>query len=136
MQLRHIFTANCVYAFLFGAGFTFFPGTFSSLVGFDTPGDASLIARVLGLFVIGTGLVTWFARNSSESEARRAIVLSLFILYIALIVYKVLLHTVFGISFNFVFGIIYIIHLGLVIGYGYFLFARPTEGERQERFSR
>ena len=126
MQLRHIFTANCVYAFFFGAGFTFFPTTFSSLVGFDTPGDASLIARVLGIFVIGTGLITLFARDSSESDARRAIVLSLFILYISLILYKVLLHTLFGISFNVVFGIIYIIHVGLVMGYGYFLFGSPS----------
>ena len=129
MQLRHVFTANCVYAFFFGAGFTFFPTTFSSLVGFDAPGDASLIARVLGIFVLGTGLITLFARASAESEARRAIILSLFILYVSLIVYKVLLHVVFGIPFNLVFGIIYIIHAGLVMGYGYFLFGSPGKGE-------
>jgi Na+/phosphate symporter len=129
MQLRHIFTANCIYAFFFGIGFTFLPTAFSSLVGFETPGDAALIARVLGIFVLGTALITLLARCSAESEARRAIVLSLFILYISLIVYKVLLHSVFGIPFNLVFGIIYVIHAGLVVGYGYFLFGAPREAE-------
>jgi hypothetical protein len=125
MQLRHVFTLNYVYAFIFGVGFVFLPATFASLVGFDTPGDAALIARVLGIFVVATGLLTLFSRNAPESEARRAIVLTLFILYVLLILYKVLLHLVFGIGFNIVFGVIYLIHIGLVAAYGYFLFGRP-----------
>jgi hypothetical protein len=128
MGVRHVFILNCIYAFIFGVGFVLLPAVFCSLVGFDTPGDAVLIARVLGIFVMGTGLLTFFARNAPESEARRAIILTLFLLYILLIVYKVLLHFVFGIGFNFIFGIIYVIHFGLVAAYGSFLFSRVREG--------
>ncbi len=92
MKLKTIFTVNYIIAFLFGAGFTFFPTLCSSLMGFNVAGDSSLIARGMGVFVIGTGVLTFFARDASKSEARRAIVLSLFTLYILLILYKVSLN--------------------------------------------
>ncbi len=129
MNLKTIFTVNYIIAFLFGAGFTFFPTLCSSLMGFNVAGDSSLIARGMGVFVIGTGVLTFFARNASQSEGRRAIILSLFTLYILLILYKVALNFLFGISFNFVFASIYVIHIGLIVSYGYFLFGRPGEIE-------
>jgi hypothetical protein len=129
MKLKTILTANCIIAFLFGAGFTFLPTLCSSLMGFKVAGDSSLIARGMGVFVIGTGVLTFFARDASKSEARRAIVLSLFTLYILLILYKVSLNLLFGISFNLMFASIYVIHVVLIVGYGYFLFGRPREIE-------
>jgi hypothetical protein len=94
-------------------------------MGFNVAGDSSLIARGMGVFVIGTGVLTFFARDASNSEDRRAIVLSLFTLYILLVLYKVSLNLLFGISFNFMFALIYVIHIGLIVGYGYFLFGKP-----------
>ena len=129
MNLKTIFTVNYIIAFLFGAGFTFFPTLCSSLMGFNVAGDSSLIARGMGVFVIGTGVLTFFARDASKSEARRAIVLSLFTLYILLIMYKVSLNLLCGISFNLMFASIYVIHIGLLVAYGYFLFGGPREIE-------
>jgi hypothetical protein len=125
MKLKTIFTVNYIIAFLFGFGFTFLPTLCSSLMGFNVAGDSSLIARGMGVFVIGTGVLTFFARDASNSEARRAIVLSLFTLYILLVLYKLSLNLLFGISFNFMFALIYVIHIGLIVGYGYFLFGKP-----------
>jgi hypothetical protein len=127
MKLKTIFTVNYIIAFLFGVGFTFFPTLCSSLMGFNVAGDASLIARGMGVFGLGTGMLTFFARNASKSEARRAIVISLFILYILLILYKMSLNLLFGISFNPMFASIYVIHIGLLVAYGYFLFKGPEE---------
>jgi len=127
MELKPIFTLNYVYAFLFGAGFILLPTLCASLVGFDVSGDAPLIARVLGIFVFASGLLTFFARNSADSEARRAIVLTLFSLYALLFLYKVLLNLVFGIPINLVFGIIYLLHIGLVTSYGMVLFGHRGE---------
>jgi hypothetical protein len=129
MQLKTIFTINYIIAFLFGAGFILFPALCSSLMGFNIAGDSALIARGMGVFVIGTGVLTFFARNSSKSEARRAIILSLFTLYILLILYKVSLNLLNGISFNLMFASIYLIHIGLIVAYGYFLFGVPREIE-------
>jgi hypothetical protein len=127
MQLKTIFTVNYIIAFLFGAGFIFFPTLCSSIMGFDVAGDSFLIARGMGVFVIGTGFLTFFARNASNSEARRAIILSLFTLYILLILYKLSLNFFYGISFNLMFASIYVIHTGLIISYGYFLFRSSGE---------
>lgn len=117
MQLRTVFTVNYIYAFLFGAGFIFFPTLCSELVGFNPAGDSYLIARCLGIFVIFSGVLTFSVRSAGESEARQAIVLSLLILYILLILYKVALNLVYGIPFSLMFALIYALHLGLVASY-------------------
>lgn len=131
MKLKTIFTMNCVIAVVFGAGFVLLPALCSSLMGFNVTGDSPLLARGMGVFVLGTGVLTFFTRNASKSEARRAIVLSLFTLYILLILYKVSLNLLDGISFNLMFASIYIIHTGLIVAYGYFLFGAPREIESQ-----
>ena len=129
MRLKTIFTVNYIIAFLFGAGFVLFPALCSSLMGFNVAGDASLIARGMGVFVIGTGVLAFLGRNASKSEARRAIVLSLFTLYILLILYKASLNLLSGVPFNVMFIFIYAIHMGLVVSYGCFLFGGPREIE-------
>ena len=69
MSLKTIFTVNYIYAVLFGAGFMFLPAICCPLVGFTLAGDASLIARCLGVFVLATGVLTFFGRNSERSTA-------------------------------------------------------------------
>ena len=129
MQLKIIFTINYIYAFIFGIGFVFFPTLCSSMIGFNVEGDAHLIAQAMGLFVVFSGLLPFFARAASKSEARRAIVLSLFILYILLFLFKVSLNLFHGFSFNLMFAVIYVIHIGFLSCYGYFLFGKPREIE-------
>ncbi len=127
MRLKTVLTVNYVYAFLFGAGFTLFPTLCSSLMGFDVAGDFYLIARCLGLFVTVTGVLTFLTRNAPRSEARRAVVISMFTLYLLLIIYKVLLNLVHGMHVNLMFITIYVIHIGFVIAYGHFLLGGPKE---------
>ena len=127
MKLTTIFTVNYIYAFLFGVGFMFFPALCCSLIGFTLAGDASLIARCMGIFVVCTGVLTFFARSGDSSVARRAILLSLLTLYVLLIVFKVLLNVLWGFSLNLMFAILYVFHFALVTAYGYHLFGNPRE---------
>jgi hypothetical protein len=129
MKLKTVFTVNCIYAFLFGAGFMFLPTFSSSLVGFDVTRDGSLIARCLGIFVLCTGVLTLFARDAEESNARRAIVVSLFVLYVSLVLFKVLLNTLWGFSLSLMFVLLYIFHLVLVVSYGYHLLGEERARE-------
>jgi hypothetical protein len=129
MTLKTVFTVNYIYAFFFGAGFMLFPVFCASLVGFEVAGDGSLIARCLGIFVLCTGVLTLFARDTDESSARRAILLSLFTLYVLLLLFKVLLNTVWGFPFDVMFALLYLLHLGLVASYGYYLVAGPRVAE-------
>jgi hypothetical protein len=127
MQLKTIFTVNYLYAFLFGAGFVFLPKLCSSLVGFEVAGDAPLIARCMGLFVICTGVLTFLARDAEKSAARRAIVVSMFVLFILLAVFKVLMNLVWGIPLGPMLVLIYVLHALFIVTYGYHLFGRPRE---------
>lgn len=129
MKLKTIFTINYIIGFLFGLGFVFFPTLCCTLMGFNIDGDSILIARGMGVFVIGTGFLAFFAKDTPKSDGRRAIILSLFALYIILILYKASLNILNGISFNFMFASIYVIHVGLISAYGYFLFGKPREIE-------
>lgn len=130
MNLKVVFTINYVYAFLFGAGFIFLPEFCCSLIGFELAADAPLIARCMGIFVLCTGLLTFFCRDAEESNARRAILLSLLILYILLVIFKLLLNTVWGFSLSGMFIGLYIFHLALIASYGYHLFGSPREPAR------
>lgn len=135
MRLKTVFTVNYIYSYLFGAGFIFFPTLCSSLVGFNVAGDSYLIARCMGIFVICTGVLSFFARDSERSVARRAIVLCLFTLFVMLFLYKIALNLLYGIPFNFMLALIYVLHLGFIVSYGYFLFGKPREIERKHSSS-
>ncbi len=127
MKLKAIFTINCIIAFLFGAGFIFLPTLCLTLMGYNVAGDSTLIAQGMGVFVFGTGVLTFLARNTSKSDARRAIALSMIILYILLISYKASLNLFFGIPFNLMFASIYLIHIALIVSYTYVLIKEAGE---------
>jgi hypothetical protein len=129
MKLKTVFTANCLIGFLFGLGFILLPSLCNSLMGFNNTGDAPLVARGMGVFVLGTGVLAFAARNTVKSDARRAIVLSFFILYILLVIYKMSLNLLYGIPLNIMFVFIYIIHLALIVSYAYFLWGKCEETE-------
>ena len=127
MKLKTIFSVHYVLAFLFGAGFIFLPKLFMPLLGWSVAGDAPLVTQGLGVFIIGTGILACFAKDAPKSEARRAIVLSLFAVQALLILWKISWLLLFGIPFTFLQGFLYVVHGGLASAYGYFLFGGPRE---------
>jgi len=127
MKIKTIFTINSIIAFLFGAGFIILPTLCLTLMGYNVAGDSTLIAQGMGVFVFGTGVLTFLARNTSKSDARRAIALSMIILYILLISYKASLNLFFGIPFNLMFASIYVIHIALIVSYAYVLYNEAGE---------
>jgi hypothetical protein len=73
-------------------------------------------------------LLTWFARNSQESDARWAIVLALFV-YDAIGAIVTLVATICG-ALNPLAWMIVVLYLLLAVGFGYFLIPRrkPVQG--------
>ena len=127
MKLKTVFTVNYLIGFLFGVGFIFLPKIFMPLLGWSVAGDAPLVTRGLGIFIIGIAVLTYYARDSSKSEARRAIVLSLFAVYVLLTLFKISWLLLFGIPFTWLQAFLYVVHIGLAAAYGYFLFGGPRE---------
>jgi hypothetical protein len=78
MTLRNLFLVNCVVAMLYGIGLLVVPGSFLATYGVVLTTGARLVAQLFGVSLIGFGLLTWFARDADESEARSAILQTLF----------------------------------------------------------
>jgi hypothetical protein len=80
-------------------------------------------AREYGVSLIGILLITWFARNADESEARWAITLALCV-YDALGFVLSLLGEITGLLGPMGWSIV-VLYLFLAIGFGYFLIKSP-----------
>lgn len=123
MKLKTLFIIHTIVALFFGLAFLFAPETSLVPYGVTTNVTGLSLGRLLGAAYLGFGLIAWFARNSEESEARRAIVS--------------------GFSFGFAIGCVasiysqlngasnalgwlnVVVYLLLALAYGYFLFNKP-----------
>jgi uncharacterized membrane protein len=80
MKLSTMMIINAVVAAFFGVAFLLVPSQAISLYGVE---DASeiliLILRLLAAAFIGFAVLTWLARNATDSDARKAIVFALLV---------------------------------------------------------
>jgi len=121
MKLGTLLVITAVVALLFGLAFVLVAGPFMSLYGVSLSPGGLLIARLFGAALLGFAILTWFARNAEQSEARKAIILSLFIsdaigFIVALI--GQLSGVVNALGWSTV-----IVYLLLALGFGYFQFS-------------
>jgi hypothetical protein len=131
MKLSALMTVNAIVAVVFGLGFIVAPSQVASFyspeVGAAEAGGAlRVIAQLLGAALVAFAVLTWVARNAPDSEARRAILLALFIgdgvgFVIALIAQ-------IGGAVNALGWSTVAIYLLFAIGFGYFVFMAKPEG--------
>ena len=115
---------KAVICITFGFLLLVFPGFLLNLMGADLGPGGLFTAREYGAALIGTLLLTWFAREASESVARRAIILDLFVYDgIALVVtsYNVLTGVLNWLGWGIV-----AVYLFFTVGYGYFWFNKEA----------
>ncbi len=124
MKFSNLMVIKAIVCLVFGIPLLLVPGLLLSFYGITLGPGGVFMARVYGASLLGNLMLTWFARNAADSEARRAIVLDLFIydaigFVVALLVQLSGLMNVLGWS-------IVAIYLLLALGYGYFQFVKPT----------
>jgi hypothetical protein len=127
MKVNTILTINSIVALVFAAVFIFVPVFGLEMMGLNPGGEAPIYARGWGAFILGVSALAFFSRNLRRSEGRRAILLSLFFSYIFLAIYNIYQNFVAGIPINFMFVLLYLVHVGFAALYGYFLFGNPRE---------
>jgi uncharacterized membrane protein YoaK (UPF0700 family) len=126
MKLRTLFIINAVVCFVFGLGFTLFPEQVISLYGNDAvTGQFKFVGQLFGSALLTFGVISWLAKDSTESNARNAIVFSFFLgdvvgFIIALI--NQLSGVVNALNWSTV-----AIYLLLALGFGYFQFIKPGD---------
>jgi len=128
MKLKTLMIINAIVAIVFGVTFVIIPAQAYSL--YDITPDEQLIymGQLFGAALIGFALLTWMARNATDSDARRAIVLALFIadgigFVVALI--GQLSNVVNALGWSTV-----AIYLLLASGFGYFQFFKPASSQK------
>jgi len=124
MKLKTLFIFNAIATILFGIGSVLAPNTLVNLFGSTFNPAGTLMMQYGGVWLIGIGLLAWFARSSADSDARKAIVLAYLICYsIAFVV--ALLAQLNNVLNAFGWGTV-VLNLVLALGYGYFQFVKPV----------
>ena len=123
MKFKTLMIIKAVICITFGFLLLVFPGFLLKLMGTDLGPGGLFTAREYGAALVGTLLLTWFAKDASRSKARRAIILDLFVYDgVALIVTSY--NVIAGVLNWLGWGII-AIYLFFTVGYGYFWFNDP-----------
>ena len=79
MKLRTLMVINTVIAVIFGIAFVLIPWQVIVLYGVQPEPAINYMSQLFGAALIAFAVLTWSARNAGESEARKAIILALFI---------------------------------------------------------
>ena len=127
MKLKTLMIINAIVAIVFGVTFVIVPAQAYSLYDMTANAQLNLMGQLFGAALIGFALLTWMARNATDSDARRAIVLALFIadgigFVVALI--GQLSNVVNALGWSTV-----AIYLLLALGFGYFQFFKPASSQ-------
>lgn len=127
MKLNTLMIINAILAAVFGIVFVLIPAQTVSLYGTAADAPLKYTIQLLGAAFIGFAVLTWSARNATDSEARKAVVLALFVgncvgFIIALIGQIGNVVNVLGWS-------TVAIYLLLALGFGYFQFVKPASEE-------
>lgn len=124
MKLSTLMVINAVIAFIFGILFVLIPWQVTMFYGIQPDPALNYISQLFGASLLMIAILSWMAKNSGESDARKAILMSFFIgdvigFIISLIAQ--LGHVVNNLGWSTV-----AIYLLLGIGFGYFSFSKSS----------
>jgi hypothetical protein len=122
MKLKTLLIIKAIVCLCFGIPILIVPNFIYSIFGASLTVGGVFAAREYGASMMGNLMLTWFARNSQESEARWAIILALFV-YDAFGFFVTLLAIISG-ALNPLAWLIVALYLFLALGFGYFLIPR------------
>jgi hypothetical protein len=124
MKLKTLMIINAIVAIVFGVIFVIIPAQAYSCYSITADHQLIYMVRLFGSALIGYAILTWMARNSTDSDAGRAIVLALFtsetVGFIAALIGQI--HNVVNaLGWSTV-----VIYLLLALGFGYFQFFKAA----------
>lgn len=129
MSYKTLMIIKCVVCLGFGPLLLFFPGQLMSLLGAPFGLGAAIMAREYGSALVGNTFLTWFARNTDPSSARKAIIIYLFV-YDAVALVAITIMQLQGAMNSLGWGIV-AVYLFFTFGFGHLLLkeCRPQASE-------
>lgn len=122
MGLKTLMIIKAVVCLVFGIILLFLPGWILELLGSSYGPGAAITAREYGAALIGVMLLTWLARNSEDSTARRAIITDLFV-YDGVALIAMLILQFSGAMNALGWGVVFI-YLFFTVTFGYYMFPK------------
>jgi hypothetical protein len=119
MKLKNLMVIKAIVCLFFGVLLLAIPDKLISLFGATLSDGGMFTAREYGSSLFGNMFLCWFARNAGESQARKAIILALFVY--DLIAFIMTVFTVIAGVLNALGWLIVLVYLFFTIGFGYFL---------------
>src|SRR4030042_4415657 len=119
MKLKTLLIIKAIVCLCLGVPILLVPNFMYSIFGATLAAGGVFAAREYGASMMGNLMLTWFARNSLESEARWAIILALFV-YDAFGFVVTLLAIITG-ALNPLAWMVVVVYLFFALGFGYFL---------------
>ena len=124
MSFKTLLVIKALVCLGFGILLLAVPGSLLNVMGATLGAAGAFTAREYAAAMFGTLMLTWFARNVTASDARRAILLHLLV-YDAIGFVVTLLVTLSGVLNPLGWGIA-VVYLFFTLGSGYLLVAKPA----------
>ena len=119
MKFKTLMIIKAIVCLGFGPLLLFFPGQLLNLLGTTFGAGAALTARLYGASLFGNLFLTWLARNTDDSIARRAIIWDLFVYDAIGLIATLIIQLSAGLNVL-GWGIV-AVYFFFTIGFGYFL---------------
>ncbi len=123
MKFKTLMIIKAVVCLALGLPILIVPTLFYSLFGITLEPGGAFAAREYGAALMGTLMITWFARNAAPSEVRWAICLG-YCVYDAIGFVATLVVTLSGVA-NLLGWFPVVVYLFFTLGFGYFLLKTP-----------
>ena len=124
MSFKNLMVIKALVCLAFGILMLAIPDHLLSIFGATLSDGGMFTAREYGAALFGNLFLCWFARNAGESDARKAIIIALFVY--DLVGFVVTAITVIAGILNPLGWFIVLVYLFFTIGFGYFL-VKPIE---------
>jgi len=123
MSFKNLMVIKALVCLTFGILMLAVPYQLLSIFGATLSDGGMFTAREYGAALFGNLFLCWFAKNAGESDARRAIILALFVYDLIAFIMTAL--TVIAEVLNLLGWSIVFIYLFFAAGFGYFLVKPP-----------
>jgi hypothetical protein len=124
MSFKNLMIIKALVCLFFGILLLAIPDGLLSIFGAKLSAGGMFTAREYGAALFGNLFLCWFAKDAIESDARRAIILALFVY--DLIGFIVTTITVISGTLNALGWLIVLVYLFFTLGFGYFLVKAPV----------
>jgi hypothetical protein len=124
MKFKNLMIIKAIVCLFFGFLLLFIPDKLISLFGAALNDGGMFTAREYASSLFGNMFLCWFGRNAGESEARKAIIVALFVY--DLIAFIMTAITVIAGVLNALGWLIVLVYLFFTLGFGYFLVKLPV----------